>query len=46
MDIDELIADRGEMRDEALLESNGFDPIWMEDKYPGEVPDDIRDFFE
>ena len=44
VDIDELIADRGEMRDEALLESNGFDPIWMEGKYPGEVPDEIRDF--
>ncbi|KAL5335307.1 hypothetical protein BJX70DRAFT_328312 [Aspergillus crustosus] len=42
--IDERIADRGEMRDESLLESNGFDPIWMEGKYPGEVPDEIRDF--
>lgn len=44
VDIDELIADRGEMRDDAVLESNGFDPIWMEGKYPGEVPDEIRDF--
>ncbi|KAE8374524.1 hypothetical protein BDV26DRAFT_269787 [Aspergillus bertholletiae] len=31
------------LKDPALLEENGFDPIWEEGEYPGEIPDDIEE---
>lgn len=40
---DQMIAE-GRVKDEALLTQNGFDPIFIEGKYPGEIPEAIADY--
>ncbi|KAJ6190534.1 hypothetical protein N7519_000555 [Penicillium mononematosum] len=40
---DQMIAE-GRVKDEALLAQNGFDPIFIEGKYPGEIPEEIADY--
>ncbi|KAI9371352.1 hypothetical protein BJX61DRAFT_33278 [Aspergillus egyptiacus] len=46
IDLDEQLFAEGGIKNWEDLEENGFDPLWIEGRYPGPIPEEISEYLE